>query len=261
MLALLALIALLAPHSTAAHARPSTTMQAVPEPDAQVTPGTSRAWALLGSSVLFERNGDRHDLLAGVERASPKLGGIKAMLEDDWDIKTRDHLLQQLEWLEHRGHRSDWEKHFRDYGGMSEKEVDARVTRIVEESDRIKWKALWRNSSRAAKLKGGVLAWDLGRYVALCRWGHAAGYLTQEEAWKRMDVVVKDLQKAYTSWEEFGTAYCIGYDCWRPGKGEETEKAFERLKTSDTSPWKTTPWKQKLVSLEKVEKVVEKKNK
>ena len=74
-----------------------------------------------------------------------------------------------------------------------------------------------------------------------------------------MDVVVKDIQKAYTSWEEFGTAYYIGYDCWRPGKGEETEKAFERLKTSDTSPWKTTPWKQKLVSLEKVEKSAEKK--
>lgn len=230
-----------------------------PVADAVVAAGTSRAWALLASSVLFERNGARHDLLAGVEHGSAKLGEIRPMLEKSWDIETKDHLLQQLEWLLHRGHRADWEKHFRDYGGMSEKEVDARIERIADEEDRVVWKTLWKNSSRASKLKGGLLGWDLARYVALCRWGYAAGYLTQAEAWKRMDAATKDLQKAYTSWDELGLAYCIGYDCWRPGKGAETEAAYERLKTAEDSPWKTTAWKLKLVSLEKPEKTPAKK--
>lgn len=254
-----ALVLLLVPHPSAAPAPLAVAAQTAPEADVAAQPGTARAWALLASSVLFERNEYRHDLLAGVERASPKLGEIKTMLKDSWDIETREHLLEQLEWLQHGGHRDAWEKHFRDYGRMSEKEVDARIERIEDEEDRVQWKTLWKNASRAAKSEGGVLAWDHARYVALCRWGYAAGYLSQEEAWKRMDGIAKELQKAYTSWEEFGEAYCIGYDCWRPGKGEETEKAFERLKTSETSPWKTTPWKQKLVPLDKPEKAAEKK--
>jgi hypothetical protein len=254
MLALVAcsFLVFAAPHARAPLA--SAMVREDPLPEAVVSPGTSRAWALLASSVLFERNGARHDMLAGADNATLKPGEIKSMLKDSWDIETRGHLLEQLEWLRTGGHRAAWEKHFRDYGGMSEKEIDARSRRIEAEEDRVIWKTLWKNASRAAKFKGGLIGWDLARYVALCRWGYAAGYLTQEEAWKRMDPVVKDLQKAYTSWEELGEAYCIGYDCWRPGKGESTEKAFERLKTADDSPWKTTPWKLKLVSLEKPEK-------
>jgi hypothetical protein len=86
------------------------------------------------------------------------------------------------------------------------------------------------------KLKAGLLGWDDSRYVALCRWGYAAGYLTEEEAWKRMNDAVIVLQKSFASWEELGEVYCIARDCWNPGPNEETWKAFEELKTEESSP-------------------------
>jgi hypothetical protein len=39
-----------------------------------------------------------------------------------------------------------------------------------------------RKNHRALGTKG-ILAWDLVRYIAVCRWGYLAGYLTETEAW------------------------------------------------------------------------------
>jgi hypothetical protein len=211
--------------------------------------------------VVFERNGLAHDWLGGGKPTPEAAADAKSTLEKSWDIETTDHLLQQLEWLEHGGHVADFEKSFREVGKLSEKDLDAKAARFDDADDRAVLKARWRHAARVAKFKGGLAGWDLSRYVALCRWGYAAGYLTQEEAWKRMDKVVKDLQKAYTSWEELGEAYCIGYECWKGASNEATVKAFDKLKSAADSPWRSTPWKLKLVSLEKPEKVAEPKKK
>jgi hypothetical protein len=224
--------------------------------DELVAAGTSRAWALLACSVLFERNGSSHDLLAGGKRSPEAVAAAKSLLEKDWDITKAGDLLEQLEWLEHRGHRAEFEKDFRELRGLTEKQVDDRVARFPDVGDREVVKARWRNAPRAAKLKGGLVGWDLARYVALCRWGYAAEYLSETEAWKQMNNVVNDLQKAYKSWDELGEAYCIGRDCWRPGTNKETVDAFERLKSAENSPWKSTPWNLKLAPLDKVQKPV-----
>jgi hypothetical protein len=223
---------------------------------AVVPPGTSRAWALLVSSVLFERNGEQHDILAGGVRSSDLQTNAKTLLERDWDIKSTDHVLQQLEWLEHGGHTAEFEKTFREYGRLNEKELDTKLSRFPDEDTRAVIKARWKHAARAAKLKGGLKGWDLARYVALCRWAFAAGYLTSGEAWKRMDKIVAEVQKSYASWEELGEVYCIGYECWRGKSSEPTVKAFDKLKSDEKSPWKTTPWKLKLVALDKPEKPV-----
>lgn len=257
MLALHLLVLSSVPSSLASTSPGPALAQQAPASDQAVAPGSSRAWALLTSSVLFERNGYRHDLLAGAEVGAETQKKSKAILEDGWDVKKADDLLQQLQWLEHIGHRADFEKRFRELGRLSEKDIDAKVARIEDPKDRAVFKAAWTNAPRAAKLKGGVLVWDLARYVALCRWGFGAGFLTQEEAWKRIDPIARELQKAYSSWEELGEGYCIGHACWRPATNDETVKAFEKLKTSESSPWKTTPWKLKLVALDKPEKAAE----
>lgn len=218
---------------------------------AVIPPGTSRAWALLVSSVLFERNGEQHDILAGAPSSKELQANVKKFLEDDWDIKTTDHVLQQLEWLEHGGHTADFEKTFREYGRLNEKELDTKLSRFEDEDDRAVIKARWKHAARAAKFKGGLKGWDQARYIAVCRWAFAAGYLTSDEAWKRMDKVLKEVQKSYTSWEELGEVYCIGYECWRGKPSEATVEAFEKLKTDEKSPWKTTPWKLKLTALDK----------
>jgi len=61
MLPWLALLALAVPAPC-----PELAQGKIPEPkDVAVEPGTPHAWMLSCSAVLFERNHDRHDLLAG----------------------------------------------------------------------------------------------------------------------------------------------------------------------------------------------------
>jgi hypothetical protein len=219
--------------------------------DTVVEAGTARAFALLCSAVLFERNGWRHDLLAGVPRDKKNVDEMKQMLADDWDIKTAEHLQEQMEWLRTEGHRVEFLRRMQAYSKVGEKEFEKSVAKLTDEDEKAQARALYKNGPRVLKLKSGLLAWDYGRWIALCRWGYCVGFLTEEEAWKKMDPIARDLQRAYSSWDELGELYCIGRECWKPGKNAETLAAFEKLKTDEKSPLKTTPWSLKLEKLDK----------
>ena len=225
--------------------------------EVKVEPGTARAWVLATSAILIERNSGRHDVLAGMTVDAKSVPIIKKMLEDDWDIKKSADLEQQLEWVATIGHRGDYMKRFQDMAKLNENELENRLKRIETSDDREVMRAIWKNAKRALKPKGGVSSWDYTRFVSLCRWGYAVGYLTEAAAWKHLDRIAKDIQKAYASWEDFGEGFCIARECFRPGDNADTLAAYEKLKTDKNSPWKLTPWNQKLVKLDKPEKLPE----
>jgi hypothetical protein len=237
---------------TGNHAPVATREVAATSDDATVTPGTPRAWALLTCSVLFERNGARHDLLGGVTIDAKSVEEARKLLADWWGIENAGQLEHQLEWLEHEGHRKDFAKDFAAIGKLSDSAFEQRLAaKDVDEDERLRLKAIRKHSPRVKTWKAGLLGWDYSRYVALCRWGHAAGFASEEDAWKRMNKVIVLLQKSYKSWDELGEVYCIGRDCWNPGPNAETWKAYESLRTQESSPWRTTPWDVKLTALEK----------
>ena len=218
--------------------------QKAPAPvDVAVEPGTPQAWMLLSSSVLFERNQDRHDLLAGEPAGPGATEKAKKLLEEWWSVETRADLLDKLVWLEKEGHRKSFDELAKKFGKSSGPDLEKKLSKLFED-DRKQAEFAAKNASRLGSKS--ILAWDLGRYVALCRWGYGAGYLTEAEAWERMLPVARKLQKTFSSWEELGGNFCDGREFWSPGENEETKQAFERLRTSETSPWKSTRWDVKL---------------
>jgi hypothetical protein len=72
--------------------------------------------------------------------------------------------------------------------------------------------------------QSGILAWDLVRYIALCRWGYLAGYLTQ------------------TSQNDC----LIGREFWSLQQtqkySERYRSIFERFMQDPNSPWNVNPW-------------------
>ncbi|MDR2176588.1 MAG: DUF1266 domain-containing protein, partial [Treponema sp.] len=64
-----------------------------------------------------------------------------------------------------------------------------------------------------------ILAWDLGRNIALCRWGYDVGFLSEEEAWEKIMYYAKLIQPLYKSWEEYGYDYYMGRVFWASGFG------------------------------------------
>jgi hypothetical protein len=205
-----------------------------------VEPGTPKAWALLACSVLFERNGYRHDTLGAGPATKENVVKVRKLLDEWWEVKSAKDLASTLTWLDKEGHRADFEKFGRQLGKLSARELEKKLDAAKDDDDRASMKFAAENWPRTGKKS--ILGWDLGRYVGLCRWGYAAGYLTEDEAWQRIMPVAERLQKTFTSWEDLAENFCLGREFWKPGDNEDTLKASEKLSKDEKSPWKTTPW-------------------
>lgn len=92
---------------------------------------------------------------------------------------------------------------------------------------------------------GRLLIWDYGRALMLYRWGHMAGWLTEEYCWERMLPLAIDIQRRYTSWRDMATCYLQGRLLWSGGGGTaqaEYERLVEELAGDPRSPWNLVPW-------------------
>ncbi|MBX9725488.1 MAG: DUF1266 domain-containing protein, partial [Candidatus Obscuribacterales bacterium] len=88
------------------------------------------------------------------------------------------------------------------------------------------------------------LAWNLCRFIYLCRAGVLCGYLTEAEAWTSMTAQAKVLKEKFSSWNELGSNYMMRRRVWNTvaATGKKSEKSFQKLNTNPNSPWKTIPW-------------------
>ena len=222
--------------------------------NAPVEPGTSRAWALATTAVIFERNGGRHDLLAGAELNDATEAEAVALLKDDWGIETTEHVDNAAGNLFYDGNRTYYLKEMKELSKLNKRQFEQRLEAEKDPFETLRMKALREHAPRALAMKGGLLAWDSCRMIALYRWGFCAGYYTEEEAWTKIDPIARELQKGYASWEELGEAYFIGRECWLPNTNADTLEALEKLKKDPKSPFKTTPWNLKLGRIDKPEK-------
>ncbi|MFD0691542.1 DUF1266 domain-containing protein [Actinomadura fibrosa] len=91
---------------------------------------------------------------------------------------------------------------------------------------------------------GRFLIWDYSRALMLYRWGHMAGWLTEEYCWERMLPLALDVQRRYTSWRDMATCYLQGRLLWSGGGDAqaEYERLVDRLAADPRSPWNLVPW-------------------
>ncbi|MBV2365179.1 DUF1266 domain-containing protein [Streptomonospora nanhaiensis] len=89
------------------------------------------------------------------------------------------------------------------------------------------------------------MIWDYARAMMLYRWGHQAGWFTEEYCWERMLPLARDIQRHYGSWTEMGGYYLSGRRLWAggaPDNQDRFEQAFEKLRTDVRSPWNIVDW-------------------
>jgi hypothetical protein len=212
---------------------------------AAAQPPAQRAWALAATALLFERGGERHDLLAGVERTPGDVVALKRLLRDWWGVTDRATLLDSLRWVAESGHRTRFAA------------TGARLAAMAP-AERAKLEAQRRQDFRLNQVVGavelhysrlgatGILGWDLVRFLALCRWGFGAGYLTEQEAWDAMIPVAGILRHTFTSWRDLAENYMIGRQFWDPEEhvrtGQWFRNAMDRLLSDPDSPWNRVPW-------------------
>lgn len=219
--------------------------------DAAVDAGSSRAWALMTCSVPFTRDNFRNDLLAGSELKENNVATLRTLLEKKYGITKQKDITKLVADIAKDKQRAPEVELFKTL--RESKLTKEQIESLPKDSTRDTMLFALPYVKRMEKEKEGLLAYDYGRCIAVCRFGYGAGYLTEVEAWRLIEPLAKKLQKAYASWEELGEIYAIGVDVFDHGEAEKTWEAWKKLKDDEKSPWKTVAWDLKLVALDKPE--------
>jgi hypothetical protein len=208
-------------------------------------PGSPHAWALATTAITFEFNGDRHDLLAGTVVTPETQESGKRLLSTWWDVNDRLQLMETLTWLQFEGHRSEFDELARRVDSMNELQFTTATAALPKDGPEQRRLKVVRRNYRALGKKG-ILAWDLVRYIALCRWGYLAGYLTETEAWDRIMPAALRLQQTFSSWTGLQSDFLIGREFWSSQQTRETGDRFraiyERFSQDSSSLWNVNTW-------------------
>ncbi|MDR2370151.1 MAG: DUF1266 domain-containing protein, partial [Treponema sp.] len=184
----------------------------------------SRLWALALTGFLTVSNGDQHDLLGFDDINENNKKNYLELLRRDWGVTTREELLKAIQETENDGHAArlkyikeiiqeilNEKSEFTIITVYNKYHLNSRLYNYLKFVV-INWN---RYSART------ILAWDLGRVIALCRWGYSTGFLTEEEAWEKIMETAGKIQPMYQSWEEFGYDYYMGRIFWASGFGDD----------------------------------------
>jgi hypothetical protein len=207
-------------------------------------PHRQQLWAIALTGIMTEYNNDSHITLNSRALNERNKKEYLKILERDWGINNREELLETLEKMEHDGHAATFETIKQiinkiNNNSLQPNEYELNKTdynRLIYTVEN--WE-LYKDKT--------ILAWDLGRNIALCRWGYDVGYLNKNEAWGKIMYFAKKIQPLYKSWEEYGTDYFAGRVFWASGFGAEekylieTEKIYKKL-MSKSGHWYNMKW-------------------
>lgn len=196
-------------------------------------------WAMAASAILSSADHEPLDTMP----AGGSVLGIKRLLQDSWGISNRDQFLQTLDWIDQGGHRQPFSLLGTRTATLSPSQLSAVTSRLNSEDANSVIVAHRYYEKYGAQ---SITAWDYARYINLCRWGVAAGYISEEEAWPRAMHAAQILQQTFTSWKELGENYLVGRQFWslRQTKidGQAMRAIYEGLLSKPSSPWNRIPW-------------------
>jgi ankyrin repeat protein len=195
--------------------------------------------ALAASAILSAFNHEPFDTLS----SGGDVLGTKRMLQDWWSISNRDEFMKALDWIDQGGHRQLFSALGERTSTLSPEELSKVVSRLSSEDAN---SVMVAHRYYAKYATQSITAWDYARYINLCRWGVAAGYISEQDAWPRVMHAAQILQQSFASWSEFGENYLVGREFWslRQTKidGQAMRAMYQRLLDHPGSPWIRYSW-------------------
>ncbi|MEN7546444.1 DUF1266 domain-containing protein [Rapidithrix thailandica] len=204
-------------------------------------------WCISLSSILTEANYGRHDLFWSTEKTQENIDFWKKNLISYWDVHNTKEALDTLYWLrESGGHRKNYMQMQQYISSLTDEEYQLQLGKWEAQNPdtAIQWKIV-RQYAQVLRYKG-IMAWDLGRYISLCRWFALVGYLDEEEAYNRMKPMAHQAKKYFNNWNDWAVNYMIGRQFWSKNltlsNTDEYMAAYTRLKNNPESPFNTLDW-------------------
>jgi len=162
-------------------------------------------WAIALTGIMSERNRSNHNTLNSSRMNTRNKNNWLEVLRRDWGINNKSELLETLDKMENDGHESALK--------LVQKIISEEVISITkgEEGNVLvntkenlyrlsmrQYNYLYFTNTNWDKFKNRtIIVWDLGRNIALCRWGYDVGFLTEKEAWEKIMYYAKLIQPLY----------------------------------------------------------------
>ena len=206
---------------------------------------TPHDWALTATAALaLAYDCQRIDLLGWDEKTEENIARWKIFLRDYWGIQSRDDLLRNVNWLEEGGgHRILFKNEGERLAAMTTEQLRDMINNSGED-ERFRILVVLRNYE--AQGTRGILAWDWNRVIHIAGWSWFVGYISEDEAWRIIMPIARDLQKNYKSWDDVVKGYMIGREYWSLQqtklKGQKLFDAHQQLLKDPRSPYHTIPW-------------------
>jgi hypothetical protein len=195
--------------------------------------GPANQWALAATAILTvtTRRVPRYDCLGGGLPGPDEEKIAKTILANSWGIESREKLESMLEWLGSTGHTAEYQKAAAAFpqSPPQQQQADPKLAFVGQYGAQIGPR--------------GLLAWDLGRLLAVAGWGFLANYCNPFEAWGVLLPAADRIRNAYSSWDEYGEHYRLGALFAMPAAAAQIEQVLAQLRAAPDSPWRSVPWK------------------
>jgi len=207
---------------------------------------TADKWCLALSGFLSTQNGCPMDRIAPYPRFWPTVKMHRQALARDWGIADRKTLYDILEWLEAEGHNAEYMAKIRYAAPLSDSQFQALLDLVNSPKQRNQWLLV---RQHAVALRGvGIAAWDIGRYVWLCRDAYALGWIKKKETLQLIRSAGQRAQRSFDGWEHFGLSYVVGRSYWSAEAISRTacDRHFRhllKLIATPGSPWARLAWR------------------
>lgn len=167
------------------------------------------------------------------------------ILDDSWDVTDEQSTFRALNFLGERGgHRTEFNHLRRMISILTPKQQDEYIQSLQDKHHIAEMKVVQRYYPFLPPSE--ILAWDAGRSAFICHLCYQVGYITYEQAWAHLMQNAIQIQSAYSSWEEFGSAFIIGRQFWRKELDDDyTEQHLSMIHDQLANPdhiWNTLPW-------------------
>lgn len=205
--------------------------------------------AIAFSGILAELNKEHHESLSTIDITPESIQKCKDLLLRDWGIKNREDLLKTLDSLDKEGHSLRYKEIIKI---LDENRLlyEEEIAKKYHYEDFIIKRLFFVRKMRDVIGDRTLRAWDYGRMIYLCRDGYAIGFLSEQEAWERIERTAAKIEKLYYSWEDYGANYIIGRMFWATANDDEIDRgnwasvAMSKLMYTKNSAW-NLPWDNK----------------
>lgn len=188
-------------------------------------------WARAMGSILVTANNTDPFYFGAYSPSAFNKQGVIQMLEEGWDIASREDLILQVDTLLQSGHREYYIEDADVVASYSEEEFEAALQELDEESQ-LYYRVVKYNHDKWGKK--GAIAWDMCRISHLAQWGYIAGYVTKEEAHVLVQPAAQFLKDTFSTWEEVQMNWLDGYAWWAEVDPETDSEYLKRLEIYQT---------------------------